>query len=372
MRALYSVVLLTGCLSGDDLVVPGSANPGPDPGGVVTPVDPPRLIPQVCGTRTWPTVEPDAKASDVTVVPTRLGATILAVASDGGPVRGFRVNLRGEVVGDPLGTTVLDAASYTAISAGVLDDRLVVGAVDGDRTTLAIVSDDLTATHELGQIEGTFLGEAPIMPARDTRIAVVGGPGGVTASTFDGVQWLPQGSLTITKAAIQSMTATAYLGDSLIAWSTDDNQCHLKRFTAPSETRDMVACDHVRIAVDPTSPTTTKTGTLVYEEQGNVMRSQITIEGMWSQFGAHTLVATGASSPRVVFDGVRTWISYLDGHGDVIVGFLDAKGGFVSRALIDVRPQHDAYELAYFSGGVHVVSISEQGFGAQRLCVQPL
>jgi hypothetical protein len=119
MRVLYSVVLLTGCLSGDDLVPPGSPDPGSEVGGVVAPAAvPARLVPQVCDTRAWPTVLPDAKASDVAVVPTASGATILAVASDGGPVRGFRIDLRGEIVGDLRGTTVMADAGYTGISAG--------------------------------------------------------------------------------------------------------------------------------------------------------------------------------------------------------------------------------------------------------------
>ncbi len=352
------------------MVVPGSPNIDGELDGTMDPTEPTRLVPTVCDTREWSTVTMETKALDLAVVPTSTGATILGVAREGGPVRGFRVDNRGLLVGDPAGTTVMEDASYSGLSAGVMDGQLAIGAVAGEHTTLALVSPDLTLRHDLAQLDGTLLGEVPVLPARDTRIAVVGGRGGITASTFDGALWSAAGSLSVTKSEIRSMTATPYLDDALIAWSTDDKRCHLKRFTS-TETLELFSCDHVRIAIEARGGNAAS-GTLVYEEAGNVMRTQIEVVGTRSIIVDHTRVAAGARSPRVVFDGTRTWISYLDVHGNVIVGFLDGKGGLVTRALQGIQPQRDAYELAYFADAMWIVAVDDRGYGAQRLCATPL
>jgi len=365
---LAIVVLSGACVSPEVMPVPGG--PGLEPPGGMEGMDEigedpvTRLVPVVCDTRSWSTVTPDDKDLDLAVVGTRTGASIFSVAKAGGALRGFQVDGRGEVIGDRAGTTLRADAQYTAVSATLAAERLVVAAVADDKVTLDLVSDNLAAHHELGRFDGTFVGDMPVLPTRDARVAIVGGALGVTATSFAGLFWNQSPTETLTKDAVVSMTATAYRDDAMIAWSTDARQCHLQRFSSRQESVRNFGCEGARIAADAR----TNTGTLVYEDQGNVMRTDIRVGGE-SELANRVQLAELASSPRVAFDGQRTWISYLNVHGDLVVGFVDEHGTLISRALEGTRPQPDAYELAFFADAMWVVSVGELGFGGQRMCV---
>ncbi len=370
MRFFYALMLVgTGCGFGDNhtIVEPPSPDPGmgmdDEMGELGDPVTP--LIAAVCDQRTWD-IAADAKQLDLAVVQTAAGATVFGVPKDGGAVRGFRVDQRGDLFDRDM-VAIREDRNYTGVSASTAAGRLVLASVVGDKVAIDIVRDDLGARFALGDFSGSLVTDAPMATSRENQVALVGGPNGLTANAFTGAAWEASAPIDLTKAPIVSMTAAAYLDDVMVAWSTDAKECHLQRFASRKESARAFACNSARLAVNPAR----KTGMLVYVDDGNVYRTDIRV-GAESELTNRLQVAAVASSPRVAFDGTRYWISYIDGHGDVIVGFVDDTGRLNSRALQGTRPDVDSYDLSVFGDGVWVVGVNDQtAFGAQRICAVP-
>jgi len=367
MRILCSLMLVGGCVAGDNQIVsPPDMPPGPnvDSGDMMggdeigDPSAPNYLFADICDARAWD-ITPDAKDIHLAIVPTQSGATVLTVPRDGGAIRGFRVDNRARLFDRDM-QTIRDDRNYTSVSANIVADRLVVSSLVDDKIALDIVSDDLAQRHELGDVSGTLI--SPMVSSRETQIAVVGGPEGVFASTFSGGLWEPMGTSQLLKTPIVSMAAMTYHDDALIAFSTPERECHLQHLATTKDSVVFPGCDNAKFAVDEA----TGLGLMVYEEAGNLYRTDIAVR-VGNELSNTQLLAEQASSPRVVFDGRRVWASYLNAHGDIIVGFMD-HGAFRSRALEGVRPSPEAYDLAVFDGGVWVVSVELDAFLGERIC----
>jgi hypothetical protein len=101
------------------------------------------------------------------------------------------------------------------------------------------------------------------------------------------------------------------------------------------------------------------------------MISQIRIGGE-SEIANTQLFLENARSPKIVFDGSRYWVSYINARQDVVVGYLATDGSLVSMALEGTQPMGEGYELAVINGGVWVFAVDGAGAGAQRLCLKPV
>ncbi len=135
-----------------------------------------------------------------------------------------------------------------------------------------------------------------------------------------------------------------------------------RRVVAGIKSRQPYPCRNNRIAVDYAS----RGGWMVYESGGSVMIGQIAVNGHNQIANERPLVL--GSSPRIVFDGQRYWISYLDERGDVVVGFLDENGALDGTAIEGTRPMAAAYDLAVIGGTPWAYAIDANGVGATRLC----
>lgn len=358
-----SLAVITGC--GDNLgtgeedgpAAPGDLYPGNDDGEVA------KLRPEVCAVRAWDTVWPDAKDLDLAVVQMPQGAAVLSVPRQGGVLRGFVVDAHGPIVGPPEGTKIRTDGAWTGVSAARVDGRLVVGLTDGTKTSIDVVRDDLGEHHELAVVAGGLIGEAPLLPARGARVSPIGGAFGVAANLFD-----PSGAQIDTQlvrsTAPTSLTTAAYGDDAVVAWSTE-TECHLERLAAGTHSMQPFACNNGRVAMDVAS----RAGVLVYEDRGGIDLSDLRINSHGEIANQIRIIPEG-TSPRVVFDGERYWVSYLDLRGDIVVGFLEDDHAFVSMAIELQRPEHDAYDLAILDGEVWVYSLDrETGYGAHKLCL---
>ncbi|MBA2540601.1 MAG: hypothetical protein H0V17_13265 [Deltaproteobacteria bacterium] len=370
MRVFCTTILLlgTGCLGDDnrpqidDPLVPEMDGIGEF--GELVPVHGVHRVAAVCDQRAWD-ILPDTKHLDVAVVQTSTGASVFGVPKAGGAVRGFRVDQRGDAFDRDV-TTIRDDRNYTAVSASVAAGRLVVASVVDDKIAIDIVRDDLGAVHGLGDVSGSLATDVPMITSRDQQVALVGGPFGVFANGFTGATWATTGETAVTKSSITSLTSTKYLDDAVFAWSTDTKECNLQHFATGSTSTRKFGCEGARISMNETDAR----GMLVFEEAGNVFRSNIYLGG-GDELQVKVPVAEIARSPRVVFDGTYHWVSYIDARGDVVVGFVDERGNLVSRALEGTAPaENDAYDLAVFANGVWVVGVNDDGFGAQRMCIQ--
>ncbi len=320
------------------------------------------LIADVCDQRTWE-IQPDTKQLDISVVATAAGATVFTVPKDGGAVRGFRVDQRADLFDREM-ATVRDDQSYTSVNASIAAGRVVVASTAGERTAMDLVRDDLGAQYRLGEFEGSLVTDAPILTSRATQFALVGGATGLTASGFVGGTWDSAQPLQVTKSPIVSMTGAARNSDAFIVWGESDRTCHWMQLSSGQHSYRDFGCADVRMAINPHA--VRNHSMVVYEEDGSIYRTDLE-----SDLTIKRPLAAHGSSPRVVFDGTYYWASYINLHGDLVVGFVDDNGTLHSRALEGTRPDHaEAYDLAVFGGGVWVVGVKDDGFGAQHICAR--
>jgi hypothetical protein len=354
------MALAAGC--GDNLS--GPADPiddGADQGGAADTNTTQKLLPEICATRSWDSVTYDAKDSVVRAIPTATGATLFMVPKSGGMLRGFEVDGRGTVMGDPAGRKIRSDMSFTDLSATRLDERYIVGLVANGQVSITAVRDDLADYRELATATATLMGDQPMVKTRNTRVAATGGVGGMTATHFDAA-WASMGSQELARSVPVSMTTAAYGSDAMVAWSTEST-CHLQRVAAGIESEQPYPCKNARLAVDFAD----RGGWMVYERGESLMISRIEVDGHNQIANQNQLVRFG-SSPRIAFDGSHYWVSYINFHGDLVAGILDGTGSLDSAAIEGTQPMHDAYDLTVSSGAAMVFALDHNGFGATRLC----
>jgi hypothetical protein len=365
MRKL-AVVLFCAAACGDNSIVdPGQdeapGDEGPNWEGVT-----PHLAPELCAARAWPSVKFDKTDVDLSVVETPGGVTMFTVDRAGGELRGFVANQFGELATKNTGTT-MRPEKITAVSAAYLDDRLVLASVaDGGNVFVDFVREDLGQIVNLSTAHGTMLADVPIAKVRDERLALVADANdGVTGIRFDD-KWRTAGTQLLSTKSPRSITATRYRDDTIVAWSTDST-CHLTRVAADRTSARNFACVGARLAID----TAKRTGLMVYATGDDVMISDIRIGGESELANTRRLVEKG-SAPKIVFDGERYWVSYINARNDVVVGYLDTKGSLVSMAVEGTRPTANAYELSVIDGELWMYAVDEAGLGAQRFCLKPV
>lgn len=365
MRSIFAVslALITGCgdnLSGDPV------EPQPENGDLTSGVEDdgivPRLVPEVCASRAWPEVYVEAKDSDLAVVAMTYGAAVLAVPKTGGDLRGFLVDGRGLIMGDPTGMKII-GGKFTGVSATVADSRLIVGLVDGQNISVNVLRDDLGDYRSLATVAGSYVGDATVMHARGERITATGGATGMVLSTFDSA-WASVGSELLARSVPTGMTTTAYGNDAMVAWTTATGECHLQRVASNIHSETTFPCANARLAVDYGS----RAGQLVYEDGGDLLLSNILVSSH-NEIANQLMLAPGAKAPRITFDGTRYWVSYTNIHNDVVVGYLDDKNNLVSTSIEGMKPMNDAYELAFVNGAVWVYALDESGFNASKMCL---
>ena len=354
------VTLVGGCATEPDAL--DSRQTAANPGGLQETNVVKRLVPEVCGARRWDTVVPASKNLDLAVVPTKLGATVLAVDRVGGALNGFTLDGRGLIIGNAQGTKIRSDKTFTSVAAGITDGRLVANLVSTDnKVHITAISDDLAQAREIGLVDGNVSSDLPIALIRGVRTSAVGGAAGMLVTTFNKT-WT-QGSIEpLARDVPTSMTGAAFGADSMVAWSTDTT-CTLSRVASNITSTQPAPCANPRLAASYAE----HNAKLMWEQGEHVLFTDIDVN-QTNELASEHLLAKG-SSPRIVFDGQRYWGSYLDTNGNVVVGYLNDKSSLSSIALTDVQPNHDAYELVVLESGVWVFSADAAGFTAQKLCL---
>lgn len=321
-----------------------------------------KLIPEVCAAHAWPSVVATSKNLDLRAIPTEQGAAIYSVARDGSALYGFVVDARGLIMGDTAGTKIVDG-TFTSMSATQIDGRMIVAARDGTKVFVHMVRDDLGATTLLDTLSGALVGDTLMMYSRDNYVTALGGPSGIVTNTFS-KNWSPLGSAIVDGDEPVSMTTARYGNDAVIAWSTHDS-CHLARPGGGTHAVQSFKCENNRLAMNYAE----KSGQMVFEDNGSIRRSDILVGAHNELANNNQLVPTGAS-PRIVFDGRRYWVSYINAHGDITLGYLEEDGSLASMAIEGVRPMNDAYDLAVVEGSVWVYAFDgDNRYTANKMCL---
>jgi hypothetical protein len=162
------------------------------------------------------------------------------------------------------------------------------------------------------------------------------------------------------------MTAATMGHSTVVAWTTKASCYMMTMFVAqPGPTSSTAACPSPRLAID----SATQHGQLVFEATDGI---RVRGTQHTSFAGESQLIAHAGSAPRVLWDGHRFWISYLDATGAIVVGYLDGgdSGKYVSTTVVGPKPGASAYELAMIDGQVWVVSFVSEGIAASRLCIE--
>ena len=364
MRPFLPIVLLCAAC-GDNLIV-DSQEEGP-PVEEFPDAESVAFAPDVCTARSWPSMSFPDRDVDLTVVPTANGAAVFTVDRAGGPLRGFAIDGRGTLLTKEDGNTIRDDVAFTAVSAAYIDERLVTAAVaDDGSVSVDMIRPDLGAFHNLVTARGTLVADLPIAHARDARLVTVGDASGVTGIRLDNA-WQTVGTQPVGDATPLSMTSTRYRDDTMIAWSTDTT-CTLSRVSAQATSTRNFPCIAGRIAMNVPE----RMGYMVYEEGADKLSiSQIVIGGH-SEIANQRLLVEGGRAPKIVFDGSRYWVSYINMRNDVVVGYIGPDGSLVSMALEGTQPFAEGYELALVNGGLWLFSVDGAGVNAQRLCLKPV
>lgn len=362
----FAVVLLCAAACGDNSIVDPEDEVAPGDEGPSWESVTPHLAPSLCAARGWPSVAFDKTDVDLSVVETPAGVAMFTVDRRGGELRGFLANQYGELATKATGTT-MRAEKITAASAAYLDERLVLASVaDGDNVFVDVVRADLGATVNLSTAHGTMIADLPIAHVREERLAVLADANdGVTGIRFDN-KWRTSGTQQLSTKAPLSITAARYLEDTLVAWSTSST-CHLARVGAERTSQRDFACVGARLAMDPAK----RVGFMVYATGDDVMISDVRIGGESELANTRRLVPQG-SAPKIVFDGERFWVSYINARHDVVIGYLDRQGALVSMAVEGTRPTADAYDIAVIDGELWMYAVDDAGLAAQRFCLTPV
>jgi hypothetical protein len=363
MRTFFSIVLLCAAC-GDNLLDTEKEGPpvGDDP-GLEDPYA--RFVPDVCAARSWPTIAFADRDVDLAVIPTLTGAAVFSVDRAGGPLRGFAIADNGLLETKEQGNTVRDDMTFVGVAAALVDERIVTAAISDDgKVVVDLVRADLSSTVNLDTTFGTMVADVPMTPAREGRLVAIGDDDGIDGVRFD-AGWQAMGEQQISKNAPLSMTATRYREDSMIAWSTSST-CHLTRVSAEITSSQPSPCLNARVATSNAE----RRGFMVYEEGADkIMIAEIHV-GTGNELAPAQLLVQPARAPKIVFDGSRFWVSYINARQDVVVGYVGKDNTLVSMALEGTQPLADGYELAVLGGFPWVFAVDGAGANAQRLCLK--
>ena len=71
-----------------------------------------------------------------------------------------------------------------------------------------------------------------------------------------------------------------------------------------------------------------------------------------------------------MYDGQRYWVSYINTHGDITLGYIESDGSLMSMALEGVHPMAGAYDLAVIEGSVWVYAFDgDNTYSANKMCL---
>jgi hypothetical protein len=359
------VLVLAAC--GDNDSVPTFTRQGaPTNDGYATGQTPVNLEPTICGVQTWTPNATTDPTTQLVVAQQTTGAAVLLLPAGGGAATGFTVDERMMVATD--GTKVA-GPTYTSAVLSTVNDRLELSGfdpVDGV-VRVSLVDPQLGNPVEILKAPGNM---TPTMfEAVGARMAVVADPSGVTAYHFDR-DWTQDGSMLITATdTTEGITASAYGDAALVGWSTHDS-CYLARLPgfAPADFGLVggTACWSPQVAGDALG----HKAVMVYQYGDNVHVAFVAQTNV--DVPQTSLLSPAAKSPRVVFDGTRFWTSYINGHGDMTVGFFDAYNRLHRIDIVGVRPTDKSYQLAMIGGAPWLVALdSVNGYTAHELCVVP-
>jgi len=353
-RFLALVSVLVAC--GDNLTVEDVQDPDFD--GPAKPGIEARYVPAVCGVRTW-----DASfAADVSVsvAPGTEGASMVALSS--GTLYGFVIDPRMDIAS----STKIDlGATYSSVTASFVGGRVATTSIDTSTVYVHQLDDALANPQYITSLPGTHLAKPAFYAVGNEFVMPVVTDEGLWLHRFyDSLEPIDFARVMPVAKPPRALSATEMAGKLLTAFSTDgDCYLALTDATGAGPTKQIAsACENPRLAAHG------DLGIMLFDSVDGVRLMRL--DG--AQFGGDALVVRSPThTPRIVFDGTRFWVSYIDVRGQVVVGFLDENLHPNTLALPDPSPATDGYELVMIDGAPWVITLTTNGYAAHQMCAVP-
>jgi len=358
MGRFYAIVWVLAAACGDNIVPPPTpSGPTTFPSGQLAPT----AIPSVCGYQAWSSNLDPTVPMQLSVATTADEVELVATPLAGGPLSGIAVVPTNKT---PLEKVMPVTGSSTALAR--TEGRVVMTEIANGEMNVDMLDVDLTNSIQFLQLPATANAAQSVIDVDHSNVVPYVNGSGVWLQQLD-ANWKPAALLQLVATdalePIDGLSVAQADSASLVGWSTS-SMCSLATVVAMDRPAAIVnagfPCHDPRVALNAT----TGTGTLVFHVRGDVFILNA------SAMDKGQLLRAGATAPRILFDGTRTWVSYLDIHGDIVVGFLTGDGTeLVSTALAGIRPQAYGYELAMFEGEPWVFAYDANGYTAHRMCV---
>jgi hypothetical protein len=360
------VLLLAACGDNGSPGVSVTPPPGVDtnqPGGAGTPAA--LYAPQVCGDLSWTTNARNA-ALDVSVVPRTFGAQVLAVPLSGGTMTGYSLDKAMDMQTIDAQLSIDD--TFIQVSASEVRGQLTSTAIDTSSIRVHLIADDLSKAQEVAKLLPGHIASPAFQVSDGVDFVPVADDQGLRLERFNGA-WTASTMRVANTEAATGLAAAKMDYSTVAAWSTKANCYMMTLFTAaPGPLATMPeSCASPHLAIDGAS----QVGQLVFQGTDGI---RVLMTKHTSFAGVSQLIGRDGTAPRVLWDGQRFWISYLDARGDIVVGYLDGgdSGHYVSTAVFGPRPGASAYDLVMIDGQVWAVSFDAEGYTAHRLCIEPV
>ncbi|HTR54029.1 MAG TPA: hypothetical protein VMJ10_25220 [Kofleriaceae bacterium] len=359
MGRFYAIVLVLAAACGDN-IVPPPAPPAPT-GYPTTGHVNIAQIPEVCGYQAWASTQDPTVPMQLAVATTTDEVELVTTPLAGGRLHGIAVVPTNKT---PLELPLPVTGSWTAMSRA--SGRVVINELGASGMAIDVLGADLASSVQIMQLPGLGNAVQSVVDVDNSHVLPYVNGSGVWLQQLDDT-WHPASLLQVVSTdaqdPIEGLTVAPAGGAALVGWGTTGD-CSLATVFAMDRPAEIVhagfACEAPRIAADAA----TGTGALVFQTQNDVFILNA------SSMAKGQLLRANATAPRIMFDGQRTWASYLDIHGDIVVGFLAGDGSeLISTALEGIRPQASGYELAMFEGQPWVFAYDSNGYTAHRLCV---
>lgn len=366
-RFLALALVLAGC--GDnlptDVVGPDNTVPGTEVGTEGTGTTAARVVPTVCGSSSWDSAI-TTTTMDLAVLGQKEGATLLTVPRDGGALSGFVLDTRMRMMA---GEQKIDIkVPLSQISVSQLSGRIAATGIADGSMYLHVLDTDLSNPQFVTKMPANVIAKPALyQDVADDMVMPVGTDQGLAYYRFADSGEPLDTKLIVPSKPVRSM-AVAQMGVSIFsAWSTD-SECYMMQsatYSAGHTSYQTVACQNPSLAVN----SATGEGMMAFESAEGV-RVMFT---NGQQFGGDAvLLRPETSAPRMLFDGQRFWISYLDTRGDVIVGFFDQNRHLTTMSLGGPKPYTSAYRMEMVEGSPWVFAFDDTGYTGNRMCLDVL
>ena len=260
---------------------------------------------------------------------------------------------------------IVRTGAYTASAAAYVDNQLIAAAVVGQRVFVNFVPNTVDTFTEIANVDGMMVGKQALMHASADRMTPTACSAGLTINPYSSSWVATTSELAVVTDQSTGIGATPIDDEALVVWSTMSGECHVERVmdnTNGIGSKRAWECKAPRLAYNAASAQ----ATMLFEHTDGVRMASISSDTI---SGTSMVVVPGASSPRILDDGSRTWVAYLAGSGNLEVGMFNSDGS-ITAVDTNLAPAHDAFELATVDGELYAYAAANGSYSATHVCLQ--